>query len=232
MCHKRPCGPHECNEKEVNGRLTVTGVYSVWLVTSPGTSLTDSLLTLLMLWVHGCAYSTPCLSSSHCSLSSVIVDTHEIAFWDKLGSLGFILDSNFTLKQLYYVCIVQRFEPEGRCFKNIHHSSSSSVDHFIILFLFIILFVLFYYSICIILFILLYYFIYISWTSASVNETLEFLFWVALVSDSLNAAMFCVLQVVLPNLAIIRLGVYEESGKLIGHRIMPVEGLRPGQISV
>ena len=44
--------------------------------------------------------------------------------------------------------------------------------------------------------------------------------------------LFCVLQVVLPNLAIIRLGVYEESGKLIGHRIMPVEGLRPGQISV
>ncbi|XP_070179515.1 1-phosphatidylinositol 4,5-bisphosphate phosphodiesterase classes I and II-like [Littorina saxatilis] len=35
-------------------------------------------------------------------------------------------------------------------------------------------------------------------------------------------------KVVLPNLAIIRLGVYEETGKLIGHRIMPVEGLRPG----
>ena len=92
--------------------------------------------------------------------------------------------------------------------------------HFIILFVFIILFILLYYS------------IYIGWTSASVNETLEFLFWVALVGDGLNAAMFCVLQVVLPNLAIIRLGVYEESGKLIGHRIMPVEGLRPGQISV
>lgn len=35
-------------------------------------------------------------------------------------------------------------------------------------------------------------------------------------------------KVVLPNLALIRIGVYEESGKLIGHRIMPVEGLRPG----
>ncbi|XP_076463725.1 1-phosphatidylinositol 4,5-bisphosphate phosphodiesterase beta-1-like [Babylonia areolata] len=35
-------------------------------------------------------------------------------------------------------------------------------------------------------------------------------------------------KVVLPNLAIVRLGVYEETGKLIGHRIMPVEGLRPG----
>ncbi|KAK7474679.1 hypothetical protein BaRGS_00034044, partial [Batillaria attramentaria] len=35
-------------------------------------------------------------------------------------------------------------------------------------------------------------------------------------------------KVVLPNLAIIRLGVYDETGKLLGHRIMPVEGLRPG----
>ncbi|XP_076443085.1 1-phosphatidylinositol 4,5-bisphosphate phosphodiesterase classes I and II-like [Babylonia areolata] len=35
-------------------------------------------------------------------------------------------------------------------------------------------------------------------------------------------------KVVLPNLAILRLSVYEEAGKLIGHRIMPVEGLRPG----
>ncbi|KAL8603606.1 hypothetical protein ACOMHN_005548 [Nucella lapillus] len=35
-------------------------------------------------------------------------------------------------------------------------------------------------------------------------------------------------KVVLPNLAIIRIGVYEETGKLIGHRMMPVEGLRPG----
>ena len=33
----------------------------------------------------------------------------------------------------------------------------------------------------------------------------------------------------LPNLALVRLGVYEETGKLIGHRIMRVEGLRPGE---
>ena len=48
----------------------------------------------------------------------------------------------------------------------------------------------------------------------------------------LKGNVFHLPQVVLPNLAIIRLGVYEESGKLIGHRIMPVEGLRPGQIFV
>ncbi|CAG5124299.1 unnamed protein product, partial [Candidula unifasciata] len=36
-------------------------------------------------------------------------------------------------------------------------------------------------------------------------------------------------KVVLPNLAIIRIAVYEDQGKsLIGHRILPVEGLRPG----
>ena len=58
------------------------------------------------------------------------------------------------------------------------------------------------------------------------QETLNsnFLNNLAMISEIL---LFC-LQVVLPNLAIIRLGVYEESGKLIGHRIMPVEGLRPG----
>ena len=34
---------------------------------------------------------------------------------------------------------------------------------------------------------------------------------------------------VLPNLAIVRIGVYDEQSKsLIGHRVLPVEGLRPG----
>ena len=28
----------------------------------------------------------------------------------------------------------------------------------------------------------------------------------------------------------IRIGVYEETGKLIGHRVLPVEALRPGQL--
>ncbi|XP_050405762.2 1-phosphatidylinositol 4,5-bisphosphate phosphodiesterase beta-1 isoform X2 [Patella vulgata] len=35
-------------------------------------------------------------------------------------------------------------------------------------------------------------------------------------------------KVVLPNLATLRIVVYEETGKLIGHRVLPVEGLRPG----
>ncbi|ESO90162.1 hypothetical protein LOTGIDRAFT_123959 [Lottia gigantea] len=35
-------------------------------------------------------------------------------------------------------------------------------------------------------------------------------------------------KVVLPNLATLRIAVYEETGRLIGHRILPVEGLRPG----
>lgn len=35
-------------------------------------------------------------------------------------------------------------------------------------------------------------------------------------------------QVVLPQLASLRLAVFEESGKLIGHRVIPVVGLCPG----
>uniref|UniRef100_T1J5Z0 1-phosphatidylinositol 4,5-bisphosphate phosphodiesterase n=1 Tax=Strigamia maritima TaxID=126957 RepID=T1J5Z0_STRMM len=35
-------------------------------------------------------------------------------------------------------------------------------------------------------------------------------------------------KVVLPELAVIRVAVYEEGGKLIGHRILPFVGLRPG----
>ena len=40
--------------------------------------------------------------------------------------------------------------------------------------------------------------------------------------------LFFFLKVVLPNLAVIRLAVYEESGKMLGHRVLPVTGLRPG----
>ena len=36
------------------------------------------------------------------------------------------------------------------------------------------------------------------------------------------------LQVVLPELASIRLTAYEESGRFIGHRVLPVVGLCPG----
>lgn len=36
------------------------------------------------------------------------------------------------------------------------------------------------------------------------------------------------MQVVLPELASIRLAAYEDSGRLIGHRVLPVVGLCPG----
>ncbi|XP_028393517.1 1-phosphatidylinositol 4,5-bisphosphate phosphodiesterase beta-1-like isoform X2 [Dendronephthya gigantea] len=35
-------------------------------------------------------------------------------------------------------------------------------------------------------------------------------------------------KVVLPNLAVLRLAVYEESGKLIGNRVLPVDSIQPG----
>ena len=33
---------------------------------------------------------------------------------------------------------------------------------------------------------------------------------------------------VLPSLAVLRIAVYEESGKFIGQRVLPVDGLSPG----
>ena len=44
-------------------------------------------------------FSTPSLSSCHCLPLSVMVGTHEILFSDKVRNLGFILDSNLTMKQ-------------------------------------------------------------------------------------------------------------------------------------
>lgn len=35
-------------------------------------------------------------------------------------------------------------------------------------------------------------------------------------------------QVVLPTLASLRIAVFEEGGKFIGHRIIPVSAIRPG----
>ena len=35
-------------------------------------------------------------------------------------------------------------------------------------------------------------------------------------------------QVVLPHLATLRVAVYDEKGKMIGHRLLPVSGLCPG----
>ena len=44
-------------------------------------------------------FSTPSLSSCHCLPLSIMVGTHEILFSDKIRNLGFILDSNLTMKQ-------------------------------------------------------------------------------------------------------------------------------------
>lgn len=40
--------------------------------------------------------------------------------------------------------------------------------------------------------------------------------------------LFLFVQVVLPELACIRLAAYEEGGKFIGHRVLPIIGLCPG----
>lgn len=36
-------------------------------------------------------------------------------------------------------------------------------------------------------------------------------------------------QVVLPELAVLRIAVYEDTGKLIGQRILPLDGLQAGK---
>lgn len=41
--------------------------------------------------------------------------------------------------------------------------------------------------------------------------------------------IFSLCQVVLPTLASIRIAVFEEGGKFIGHRIIPVSAIRPGE---
>ncbi|XP_053974443.1 1-phosphatidylinositol 4,5-bisphosphate phosphodiesterase-like isoform X1 [Hylaeus volcanicus] len=43
-----------------------------------------------------------------------------------------------------------------------------------------------------------------------------------------NEEPFLFRKVVLPDLAVLRLGVYEESGKLLGQRILPLDGLQAG----
>lgn len=39
---------------------------------------------------------------------------------------------------------------------------------------------------------------------------------------------FVYYQVVLPSLAVLRIALYEEGGKFIGQRVLPVDGLSPG----
>ena len=41
--------------------------------------------------------------------------------------------------------------------------------------------------------------------------------------------MFFLYQVVLPDLAVLRIAVFEETGKLIGQRVLPLDGLQAGQ---
>lgn len=38
----------------------------------------------------------------------------------------------------------------------------------------------------------------------------------------------CSMQVVLPDLAVLRIGVYDENNKLLGQRILPLDGLQAG----
>lgn len=52
------------------------------------------------------------------------------------------------------------------------------------------------------------------------------------IPDSHNQVTLLSPQVVLPSLACLRIAVYEEGGKFIGHRILPVQAIRPGMQSV
>lgn len=38
------------------------------------------------------------------------------------------------------------------------------------------------------------------------------------------------MQVVLPDLAVIRIAVYDENGKMLGQRILPMDGLQAGEL--
>lgn len=48
-------------------------------------------------------------------------------------------------------------------------------------------------------------------------------------SGKVLSVFFYILQVVLPTLASLRIAVFEEGGKFIGHRIIPVSAIRPGE---
>ena len=48
-------------------------------------------------------------------------------------------------------------------------------------------------------------------------------------SQRQSGSLLFIFQVVLPSLAVLRIALYEESGKLIGQRILPVVGLSPGE---
>lgn len=44
-----------------------------------------------------------------------------------------------------------------------------------------------------------------------------------------NSEPFVFRKIVLPDLAVLRIAVYEEGGKLIGQRILPLDGLQAGE---
>ena len=46
----------------------------------------------------------------------------------------------------------------------------------------------------------------------------------------LDSEPFVFRKIVLPDLAVLRIGVYEDSGKLIGQRILPLDGLQAGNM--
>lgn len=46
--------------------------------------------------------------------------------------------------------------------------------------------------------------------------------------EKLCFILFVFLQIVLPELASVRIAAFEDSGKMIGHRVIPVVGLCPG----
>ena len=41
---------------------------------------------------------------------------------------------------------------------------------------------------------------------------------------------FLAVQVILPELALLRLAVYDENDKILGQRILPLDGIQPGMI--
>lgn len=51
--------------------------------------------------------------------------------------------------------------------------------------------------------------------------------WGGVIKEELSVALW---QVILPTLASLRIAAFEEGGKFIGHRIIPVSAIRPGGI--
>lgn len=50
----------------------------------------------------------------------------------------------------------------------------------------------------------------------------------AALSSVINCLHFVAFQVILPDLAVLRIAVYDDNNKLIGQRILPLDGLQAG----